>query len=162
MHSALHKVMDEALGMNLFLSDFRSFTDVAGMFRGGLDARSARGHAFSSFENDGRSQGVSQGRLQQPCETGQDKLWSVFPAPDFAANLAIGQVPYFAVLDEARMGSILRRPQVEQATGLSRSTLYAMMAEGAFPKPVKLGKRAVGWRARDVAAWLESRKEATV
>jgi prophage regulatory protein len=58
------------------------------------------------------------------------------------------------------MGStILRRPQVEQATGLSRSTLYAMMADGAFPKPVKLGKRAVGWRASDIAAWLESRSE---
>jgi prophage regulatory protein len=54
---------------------------------------------------------------------------------------------------------ILRRPQVEQTTGLSRSTLYAMMAEGAFPRPVKLGKRAVGWRASDISAWLESREE---
>jgi prophage regulatory protein len=34
-----------------------------------------------------------------------------------------------------------------------------MMAEGTFPKPVKLGKRAVGWRASDIAAWLESRSE---
>jgi prophage regulatory protein len=55
---------------------------------------------------------------------------------------------------------ILRRPAVEQTTGLSRSTLYAMMAEDAFPKPVKLGKRAVGWRASDISAWLESREKA--
>ena len=54
--------------------------------------------------------------------------------------------------------TILRRPAVEQATGLSRSTIYAMMAEGAFPKPVRLGKRAVGWREADVRAWLESRE----
>lgn len=54
---------------------------------------------------------------------------------------------------------ILRRPDVERITGLSRSTLYAMMAEGAFPKPVKLGKRAVGWREADIAAWLESRAQ---
>jgi prophage regulatory protein len=54
---------------------------------------------------------------------------------------------------------ILRRPEVEQTTGLSRSTLYAMMADGAFPRPVKLGKRAVGWRASDITAWLESREQ---
>lgn len=52
---------------------------------------------------------------------------------------------------------ILRRPDVEILTGLSRSTLYAMMAEGTFPKPVKLGKRAVGWREVDLSTWLESR-----
>lgn len=52
---------------------------------------------------------------------------------------------------------ILRRQDVEAFVGLSRSTLYAMMAEGTFPKPIKLGKRAVGWREADIAAWLESR-----
>ncbi|GHE95122.1 AlpA family phage regulatory protein [Aliiroseovarius zhejiangensis] len=52
---------------------------------------------------------------------------------------------------------IYRRPDVEQLVGLSRSTLYAMMAEGTFPKPIKLGKRAVGWRAIDIEAWFEAR-----
>ena len=52
---------------------------------------------------------------------------------------------------------IFRRPDVERITGLSRSTLYAMIAEGDFPKPVRLGKRAVGWREADISAWLESR-----
>jgi prophage regulatory protein len=54
---------------------------------------------------------------------------------------------------------IFRRHQVTEQTGLSRSTIYAMMAHGEFPRPVKLGKRAVGWRADDVAAWLESREK---
>lgn len=52
---------------------------------------------------------------------------------------------------------IYRRPDVESLVGLSRSTLYAMIAEGSFPKPIKLGKRAVGWREGDVLAWLDSR-----
>ncbi len=52
---------------------------------------------------------------------------------------------------------IYRRPDVEKLIGLSRSTLYAMMAEGSFPKPVKLGKRAVGWREGDVHDWIDSR-----
>ena len=54
---------------------------------------------------------------------------------------------------------VYRRPDVERITGLSRSTLYAMMAEGTFPKPVKLGKRAVGWREADISAWLDSRAQ---
>lgn len=57
---------------------------------------------------------------------------------------------------------IFRRPDVERITGLSRSTLYAMMAEGDFPKPVRLGKRAVGWREADIASWLESRTKDVV
>ena len=52
---------------------------------------------------------------------------------------------------------ILRRPEVQTRTGLSRSTLYAMMAEGRFPRPVKLGKRAVGWPESAIDRWLESR-----
>ena len=55
---------------------------------------------------------------------------------------------------------ILRRPEVESRTGLSRSTIYAMMAEGLFPKPVRLGKRAVGWTDSTIDEWLESRIEA--
>jgi len=52
---------------------------------------------------------------------------------------------------------VIRRPEVEALTGLSRSTIYAMISEGMFPKPVKLGKRAVGWRESEIVAWLESR-----
>ena len=39
---------------------------------------------------------------------------------------------------------ILRLPQVEDATGESRSTIYKRISEGAFPRPVKLGAKSVG------------------
>ncbi len=55
---------------------------------------------------------------------------------------------------------ILRRPAVEARTGLSRSTIYAMMAEDLFPKPKRIGKRAVGWTESSIDEWLESRIEA--
>lgn len=55
--------------------------------------------------------------------------------------------------------TILRLPQVLSRTGLSRSTTYAMIAEGDFPKPVKLGKRAVGWVEADVDRWLSGRRD---
>ena len=50
--------------------------------------------------------------------------------------------------------AILRRRQVEQRTGLSRSTLYQYMKDGCFPKPVPLGPRAVGWLEFEVSDWI--------
>ena len=52
-------------------------------------------------------------------------------------------------------GSILRRRQVECEVGLKRSTIYQRMQEGTFPRPVRLGVRAVGWRASDIERFLE-------
>lgn len=51
--------------------------------------------------------------------------------------------------------SILRRPEVQARTGLSRSTIYLKIAQGSFPKAVSLGPRAVGWIEAEVDAWLE-------
>ena len=44
-----------------------------------------------------------------------------------------------------------------KATGLGRSTVYRMVAEHTFPAPVKLAKRAVGWRHDDVRQWTIGR-----
>ena len=58
------------------------------------------------------------------------------------------------------MGSLpqfLRLPAVLKATGLGRSTVYKMVAEHTFPAPVKLAKRAVGWRHDDVRQWTMGR-----
>jgi prophage regulatory protein len=51
--------------------------------------------------------------------------------------------------------SILRLPAVVKMTGLSRSSIYLRISSGAFPRPVSLGARAVGWRESDINAWLE-------
>lgn len=56
-----------------------------------------------------------------------------------------------------QMPRIMRLPAVLLATGLGRSTVYRMMAEHTFPAPVKLARRAVGWRQDDVRAWTNAR-----
>ena len=53
--------------------------------------------------------------------------------------------------------TILRRRQVEQRTGLARSTLYQYIKDGDFPPPVQLGLRAVGWLESDISAWIAAR-----
>ena len=53
----------------------------------------------------------------------------------------------------------LRRPAVEEITGLSRTTIYALMARGDFPKPVKLTSKAVAWPEGAIAQWLAERAQ---
>ena len=52
---------------------------------------------------------------------------------------------------------LLRLQAVMRLTGLSRSTLYRLIAHEQFPRPVRLSPRAVAWRRRDVDAWSEAR-----
>lgn len=52
---------------------------------------------------------------------------------------------------------ILRLPEVKARTGLSRSSIYAGIQAGTFPKPIKLGPRAVGWPSDTVDKWIEDR-----
>ena len=52
---------------------------------------------------------------------------------------------------------LLRRPAVESATGLSRSTIYEMMAREDFPCPLRIGRRAVAWRESEILAWIDDR-----
>ena len=47
---------------------------------------------------------------------------------------------------------ILRRKDVEEIVGLSRSTIYKLKSTGAFPRSIRLGPRAVGWRLSDIEA----------
>lgn len=50
--------------------------------------------------------------------------------------------------------TILRLPAVIATTGLSRSTIYARILEGTFPRQISLGPRAVGWLESEIDAWI--------
>jgi prophage regulatory protein len=51
----------------------------------------------------------------------------------------------------------LRREAVERATGLKRASIYAKIAAGTFPRPVKLGGHAVGWLETEIETWQKAR-----
>ena len=51
---------------------------------------------------------------------------------------------------------ILRRKYVEARTGYSRSSIYLKVQNGTFPKPVKLGARAVGWLESEIEEWIQT------
>ena len=48
---------------------------------------------------------------------------------------------------------IYRLPEVMDMTGLSRSSIYLRVSTDEFPKPVKIGRRAVGWPEDTIIAW---------
>lgn len=52
---------------------------------------------------------------------------------------------------------ILRRPVVEQRTGLSRSAIYDRIRAGTFPKPISLDGSAVGWIESEINDWINAR-----
>jgi prophage regulatory protein len=50
---------------------------------------------------------------------------------------------------------------VEKFTGLSRASIYRLMREGKFPRPVRLVERAVAWTIDDLEIWAENRPTAS-
>ena len=59
----------------------------------------------------------------------------------------------------------LREKQVLNLLPIGRSTLWAGVKSGRFPRPVKLGPRTTAWRASDIAtllAKLSSREEEAI
>ena len=53
---------------------------------------------------------------------------------------------------------VIRRREVEARISLACSTIYAMMADDKFPRPLKIGRPAVGWIEEDIDKWLSDRK----
>ncbi|WP_416383206.1 helix-turn-helix transcriptional regulator [Marinobacter sp. F4218] len=54
---------------------------------------------------------------------------------------------------------MLRRPEVESITGRSRSAIYEGIANGTFPRPVRIGARAVAWPESVIRQWIADRME---
>lgn len=51
-------------------------------------------------------------------------------------------------------------PEVRRAVGLGKTAVYALVAAGAFPAPVKIGA-ASRWRSDAVIAWMDAQQPAT-
>ena len=49
---------------------------------------------------------------------------------------------------------LLRLPRVKESTGLSKSSIYARIAEGTFPKQISIGPRLVVWVESDIQNWI--------
>jgi len=64
--------------------------------------------------------------------------------------------------------ALLRRRQLENRLGLSRSSIYAKLRHNpkrpgdydpTFPKPVSIGAKAVGWVESEIETWIAAQIE---
>ncbi len=51
---------------------------------------------------------------------------------------------------------LLRLPAVRQRIGLSTATIYRRIAEGTFPRPLKVGAQSVAWIEAEIQQWLRT------
>ncbi|WON77428.1 AlpA family transcriptional regulator [Serratia sp. UGAL515B_01] len=51
----------------------------------------------------------------------------------------------------------LRLPEVIHQCGLSRSTIYQLIKDDAFPAQVNLGGKNVAWLQSEITAWIADR-----
>ena len=52
---------------------------------------------------------------------------------------------------------VLRLKDVKEATGLSRSSIYALQQRGIFPQSIRVGPKATGWYEDEVQNYIETR-----
>ena len=52
---------------------------------------------------------------------------------------------------------LLRIKTVIDVTGKSRSSIYADIAQGIFPKPIAIGMRSVAWPNSVIEAWVQDK-----
>ena len=52
---------------------------------------------------------------------------------------------------------MLRPSEVMALTGLSRTTIWRRVRDGAFPPPTELGVNSIGWPNSVISDWLSKR-----
>lgn len=48
--------------------------------------------------------------------------------------------------------------RVQKCVPLSKATIYRLIAQGEFPKPIKLTNRSSAWDSFEVISWIDSRR----
>ena len=59
-------------------------------------------------------------------------------------------------------GRLLRLPEVERLTALRRSAIYARIAQGKFPPPLRISDRCSVWREDEIRDWINALPRGTV
>jgi prophage regulatory protein len=54
---------------------------------------------------------------------------------------------------------IIKISEVMKLTGLGRTSIYAYIKNGSFPKQIKLGIRSSGWKESQKKKWIEDQKD---
>lgn len=90
---------------------------------------------------------LQRGGTRQPVSAGHTKI-----------NIESHEMNITLTAPAPRRSRVLRLPQVMDAVGLSKATIYRLAQMGKFPKPFKIGISAVGWDEAEIEFWIFERK----
>ena len=136
---AMAEGLKESWALTARFSD-ASPTTVVAMWRSG---RNEKGKRLSKFEVQALG----------------ERYWELFKAPPPSmgqSGPAPTEPPPAPPADD---NQLLRMRDVERITSLGKTTIKRKMADGTFPKPVKISTRRMGWPAYTIKAWLAERVE---
>ena len=80
-------------------------------------------------------------------------MTATVPNPTEGARRAPSSQPLHAA---QLADALLRLPTVQAIVGLSKTTIYTLVARREFPQPIRRGNRCTRWRSADVTAWLQA------
>jgi predicted DNA-binding transcriptional regulator AlpA len=69
-------------------------------------------------------------------------------------------VPQTAVAPPSDPLQLIDQPRLLERLCVSRTTVWRMIREHGFPRPIHLAGRRVAWRRIDVEKWLDARAAA--
>ena len=55
--------------------------------------------------------------------------------------------------------NLIKLPDVMKLTTLSRASVYRLIQDNVFPKPIKLSTRSVAWVVSDIEDWIQSKTQ---
>jgi prophage regulatory protein len=64
-------------------------------------------------------------------------------------HYGLDQTSTFPVRDR-----ILRLAEVEAKIGFRKTKIWEMVNENAFPAPIAIGPKAIGWRETEIDSWI--------
>jgi prophage regulatory protein len=78
-------------------------------------------------------------------------------------NEAVNPAGYLIGLDDTLLAAsvrdvLVRIDRVSAITGSSVPTIYRLMSQDKFPRPVKITTTARAWKLSEITAWVESRE----
>lgn len=74
------------------------------------------------------------------------------------SRLTIAQHVVARPVTSSNDAALLRLKHVCEIVGLSRSTIYNAIHADSFPRPIRVGGRAVRWKTADIQRWMDERE----
>lgn len=100
------------------------------------------------------NQWAMQGRGPRSIRVGRQCVYRRDDVEAFKAELAATASELSASTPKPIRTVLMRLPAVMGVVELSKSTIYAKVAAGTFPAPVKISSRAIAWKSSEIEAWI--------